>query len=157
MPRTITTILHSQHQSIPRCVNAFTYAARLHQHNPGVFLPPTRPATWSHFSWSSTSRSAEIRKVLAGRLFKNDSERERFTYAARLPDHHSGLPTNERVRMEAKMNLRKENQSSKSYDPRTIAFVIFCTIETPNLPGRSAPSLRQVELNRSRCRCAART
>jgi hypothetical protein len=35
--------------------------------------------------------------------------------------------------------------------------VIFFTIEIPNLPGRSAPSLRQVELNHSRCRCAART
>jgi chromosome segregation and condensation protein ScpB len=34
---------------------------------------------------------------------------------------------------------------------------IFCTIETPNLPGRSAASLRQVEWNRLRCRCAART
>jgi putative transposase len=37
------------------------------------------------------------------------------------------------------------------------AVVTFCTIETPNLPGRSAPSLRQVEWNRLRCRRAART
>jgi hypothetical protein len=32
--------------------------------------------------------------------------------------------------------------------------VIFCTVDTPNLPDRSAPSLRQVGWNRLRCRCA---
>jgi hypothetical protein len=52
---------------------------------PACSSPRLGPATWGHFSWSSTSPSAEIRKVLAGRLFKNDSERERLYIPARLP------------------------------------------------------------------------
>ena len=35
--------------------------------------------------------------------------------------------------------------------------VISCTTETPNSPGRSAPSLRQVGSNHSRCLRVART
>jgi hypothetical protein len=51
---------NKNHTSFPgrkysHCVNAFTYAARLHQHNARVFLPRLGPATWrGHFSWSPT-------------------------------------------------------------------------------------------------------
>jgi hypothetical protein len=75
---TIAAILHSQDQSIRRCVNVFTYPPVCTNIMPACSSPRLGPATWGHFSSSTSSRSAEVRKIMTGRLFKNDSGCERL-------------------------------------------------------------------------------